>query len=355
MAEHRIHFPFGEPPGRGEVVEIAPGMLWARLPLPFRLDHVNLYFLEDNGGWAVIDSGARHRLCIEGWEALLRGPLAGALLSRVVVTHYHPDHVGLAGWLAERHGAEVLTTETCRDLTRRLLVEQESKAAWVDFYIRGGMDPDLAGRTGFHTAGFDDYTTPLPAEVTVVGDGDTLSIGGRDLRAIFADGHATNQLTLHCPDAGVYFAADQVIARITPHVGIKPSDIEADPLGAFLSAVRRLGRELPADVLAAPGHELPFCGLTARCEALVRHHAVRCRAILDACARDPRSVTGLLPVLFSRELDGEVISFAHGEARAHLNFLSAHGLLRRSDDATGVDIWERVGSLDDFDAILGAL
>lgn len=205
MAAHRISFPFDGPPERGKAVEIAEGVLWARLPLPFRLDHVNLYFIEDDGGWAVVDTGANHPLCTGTWDALLAGPLAGSRLSRVIVTHFHPDHVGLAGWLADRHGAKVLTTETCRDTTRILLTQPEADADWVDFYIRGGMDPDTARKVGFYATGYDDFVTPLPAAVSVVGEGDTLSLGGRDFRALLTGGHAPNQLTLHCADAGIYF------------------------------------------------------------------------------------------------------------------------------------------------------
>lgn len=355
MAARRISFPFDGPPERGKAVEIAEGVLWARLPLPFRLDHVNLYFIEDDGGWAVVDTGANHPLCTGTWDALLAGPLAGSRLSRVIVTHFHPDHVGLAGWLADRHGAKVLTTETCRDTTRILLTQPEADADWVDFYIRGGMDPDTARKVGFYATGYDDFVTPLPAAVSVVGEGDTLSLGGRDFRALLTGGHAPNQLTLHCADAGIYFSADQVIARITPHVGVEPSDLEADTLGAFLSGARRLEAGIPADTLVAPGHELPFRGLGERCDQLVQHHVSRCRAIVEACAQGARSATELLPVLFNRDIEGVAFSFAHSEARAHLNFLAARGLLHRAQDADGVDRWTSLGRPGDLEAVMATI
>ncbi len=339
MAARRIRFPFDGPPRHGEAVEIAEGMLWARLPLPFRLDHVNVYLIEDEGGWTVIDTGASHPLCTGAWEALLSGPLAGSRLSRVVVTHFHPDHVGLAGWICARYGAALLTTRTCRDTTRRLLAVPPAEAEWAAFYIRGGMDPELARTIGSYATGYEDFVTPLPQEMALVDEGDVVSIGGRDFRALLTDGHAENQLTLHCADAGVYFSADQVLARITPHVGVEPSNIDADTLGAFLAAARRLGAEFPADVLVAPGHELPFRDLAARCNDLVGHHVARCRAILDACAMAPRSVIEMLPALFSRDLDQTAMSFAHGEARAHLNFLTAREILSLSPGADGIDRW----------------
>lgn len=349
MATHGIRFPFERPPRPGEVVEIAEGVLWARLPLPFRLDHVNVYLIEDDGGWTAVDTGASHPLCIGAWEALLAGPLSGSRLSRVVVTHFHPDHVGLAGWLCARQGAALLTTRTCRDATRRLLSVPEEEAQWVGFYIRGGMDAGLARAAGSYATGYEGFVSPLPEEAALADEGDVVSIGGRDFRVLLTGGHAENQMTLHCADAGLYLSADQVIPRITPHVGVEPSNIGADTLGVFLAAARRLGSEFPADVLVAPGHELPFRGLAARCDELVGHHLARCRAILDACAAAPRSVTELLPVLFNRVLDGMAVSFAHGEARAHLNFLTRRGLLRASLDADGLDRWTCLGDAADLE------
>ena len=96
----KLRFPFQQPPAAGQLSEIAPGILWLRLPLPFRLNHINIFLIDDGDGWAVVDTGIANKVTREIWEALAAGPLARRRLTRLIVTHFHPDHIGLAGWLA---------------------------------------------------------------------------------------------------------------------------------------------------------------------------------------------------------------------------------------------------------------
>lgn len=337
MTVRSVSFPFAAPPAFGEAIEVADGVLWARLPLPFRLDHLNVYLIEDDGGWAVVDTGVDDPVCREGWQALFRGPLAGSRLSRVVVTHFHPDHVGLAGWLCERDGAAFVTTATCLDVTKRLLAGPEVTAeSQSSFYLSNGMAAKAVASVVPETAGFSRYVGSLPDHAIRVDSGSTLTIGGRIFDVIFGNGHAEDQLMLHCREAGFFLSADQVIARITPYVGAGASDGDADTLGEFLDAALRLKSSIPGDTLVLPGHELPFQGLVRRCDELIGHHAQRCLLILDACAGAARSVADLVPLLFTRGLDSGSISFAFGEARAHINFLAARGLLVCALDPDGV-------------------
>ena len=340
MLASQIRFPFADAPDFGRITEIAEGVLWARLPLPFKLSHVNIYLVRDNDGWAVIDTGAQHPLCIEAWESLLAGPLAGFRISKVIVTHFHPDHVGLAGWLCERFDAELLTTHTCWEMTSSLLEKPTPAENWINFYVRGGMNPNLAQKIGSYATGYKNYVAPIPQCNSFIDDGTVFSIGGREFRGFLTDGHARDQLTLYCPEAEIYFSADQVIPRITPHVGIEPSRLQDDTLGAFLAALKRLAELFPTDTLAAPGHELPFYGLAVRCADLIQHHIERCDAIIADCSKGSRSVTELLPVLFKRELDEGSFSFAHSEARAHINYLVAQGSLQMAENRDNIDRWE---------------
>lgn len=353
MAGSQLSFPITEPPAPGRMIQVAEGICWARLPLPFRLDHVNIYLIEDVGGWTVIDTGAFDPVCVGGWEALLGGPLAGHRIKRVVATHFHPDHIGLAGWLCERHGAVLATTDTCLRATRRLLAAGDPAASdRKDYYLRAGMDACLAASVEPETSGYARTVVPLPQAIEMVADGATLEIGGRRLRAIFGNGHADDQLMLYDADAAMLFAADQVIARITPYVGVNPANADADTLGQFLETTRGLPHAVSDTALVMPGHELPFHGLAARCHELLQHHAERCRRILDACAARHCSVADLVPLLFTRPLDRTTLSFAFGEARAHINFMVARGLLTHVADEDGIERFLSRGSQDALEAAL---
>jgi glyoxylase-like metal-dependent hydrolase (beta-lactamase superfamily II) len=351
-----MRFPFAVPPDPGRVIEIAEGMLWARLPLPFRLNHINLYLIEDDGGWALLDTGAHDPICAAGWEALFRGPLAGQRLTRIIVTHFHPDHVGLAGTLCERHGVPLLTTATCRKTVAMLLAEAgASTPERMQYYQRAGIRRDRVPSIHSEMAGYATSVAPLPSEIEILEDGSALEIGGRSFLVIYGNGHAKNQLTLYCPDARIFCSADQVIARITPNVSVGWSDSEADVLGAFLQTTRKLESTIQDDVLVAPGHELPFYGLSQRCRELILHHTERCRLILDACAAAEHSVADLIPLLFSRRLVPDQMSLALGETRAHVNFLVARGLLSFAPDEANVGRGRNLTIGDSLHSIITAM
>ncbi|MDQ0314415.1 MBL fold metallo-hydrolase [Amorphus orientalis] len=324
-----LRFPWAEPPAPGEPVEVAPGILWVRFPLPFRLDHVNIYLIEDEGGYAVLDTGISNDQTREHWRALMDGPLAGKKLTRLIVTHFHPDHIGLAGWLCETYGLPLLTSQTSYLMSINISLTPGALAAkpYQDFYLRHGMSPETAKLVSTQGHAYLSMVDQLPPTFLRLVAGDTLTIGRRQFRVYTGDGHAPEQIMLYLADERILFAADQVIAKITPNISVWAVDPEGDPLGHYLRTVRLIEAHIPDDALVLPGHQLPFYGLHTRCQELVMHHEDRCQAIGTACADGPKTVADLVPVLFRRELDPHQLSFAFSETHAHVNRMVRRGEL----------------------------
>lgn len=323
----RLQFPFETAPDYGAVTEIAPGLIWLRIPLPFRLDHVNIYLLEDGDGWAVIDTGISTSAAKAVWDGLFAGPLQGVRLTRVIVTHHHPDHIGLAGWLCQRFGAELLTSQSSFMSSRVISLAPQDFGSrhYFDFYSSHGMSAEAAGLVAIQGNEYLKLIEPLPRSFLRLVMGDQLVIGGRSFRVFSGDGHAPEQIMLYCEDEKLLFAADQVLEKISPNVSVFAGEPNGDPLGHFLRTLRLMRAELPDDVLVLPGHRRPFHGLHMRCAELEAHHEERCDRIRAACAQGPKSAADLVPVLFTRELDPHQMSFAFTETLAHANRLVRRG------------------------------
>jgi glyoxylase-like metal-dependent hydrolase (beta-lactamase superfamily II) len=333
-----LRYPFPEPPKPCETIEVAPGILWVRMPLPFRLDHVNIYLIKDDGGWAVLDAGIGDDATREAWKALMAGPMAGQKLTRLIVTHFHPDHIGLAGWLCEEYGLPLLTSQTtylgCINIS--LSPGASEAKPYQDFYLGHGMSPETTRLVSTQGHNYLRMVTPLPMTFTRLLAGDTLMIGGRQFRVMTGDGHAPEQVLLYLAEENVLLAADQVIAKITPNVSVWAVDPHGDPLGHYVRSLRMLEQYIPEDAFVLPGHQLPFYGLPERCREIVAHHDERCRMIAEACVTGPKSVADLVPVLFHRPLDPHQLSFAFSEVHAHVNRMLRRGELKWLDPQDGI-------------------
>ena len=326
-------FPQPVPPQAGELVDIAPGIRWLRLALPFALDHVNIYLIADGDGWAVLDTGIADLRTRTIWQKVL----ADHRLTRLILTHYHPDHLGLAGWMTGELGLELWMTQaeyTHGQNARRLLTE-EGRALHRAFFRAHGLAPDTIEAAMGRGTAYLKMTTGLPDHFHRIAAGDTLRIGSRDFDIFTGGGHAPEQAMLLCRAEGVFLAADQVLARISPNISVWPTEPASNPLGAYLTSLAALRADVPDDVLVLPAHNLPFYGLHARIGALQRHHAARCNDIL-AAGMAPMTTAEVLPVLFPRLLDAHQIGFAFGEVLAHINYLLEQGALRSETGADGV-------------------
>lgn len=337
MSRSNLDHPFAEPPEAGRVIGVAPGIRWVRMPLPFALDHINLWVLDDDdNGLTLVDTGLGDDGTKALWESLFSGPLAGRRPSRLIATHFHPDHMGLAGWLCDRFGIG-LTASLREWLFGRMLWLEESAefiANQVAYYRRIGFDAEQLEGVRQRGNTYRVRIGVIPVKVVSIRHGDEITIGGRSWRMIEGGGHSPEHACLYCAEAGILISGDQVLPRISPIVGVWPQQPESEPLSLFLDALTRL-RDLPADTLVLPSHGLPFRGLHTRIDELLAHHGERLDRTLAACAV-PVTALEVLRVLFKRELDAHQMGFATAETLAHLHHLMKKGTVTRALGDDGV-------------------
>jgi glyoxylase-like metal-dependent hydrolase (beta-lactamase superfamily II) len=331
-------FPYPEPPPPGGTIEVAPNILWARLLLPFRLDHVNVYLIEDGAGRALIDTGLGDHATQMAWLRLLGGALASRPLSRIVATHFHPDHVGSAGFLLQRFNVPLYMSATEYLQSQNLHLDPGALEAehYRRFYLDHGLDPETTQRvvTGGHA--YLKLMSGLSPVYHRLVAGDVLRVGERNFDVLSGGGHSPEQIMLLCRAGGVFFSADQVMAKISPNVSVSAVDPEGDPLGGYLRSLHSLRREVADDVLVLPGHNLPFRGLHTRIDELIEHHKIRCDRILEACRAGARSAAELIPFVFTLKLDPHQTGFAFSEVLAHVNYLLRQGALTPVTGGDGI-------------------
>ena len=342
-----LRYPWETPPAHGnEAIEVADGVLWLRMPLPMKLDHVNIYALDEGDSWTIIDTGFASKRSKAIWREALAGPLGGKPVSRVVVTHHHPDHVGLAGWFQTEHGAELVTTRTAW-LTARMLTLDEQEVApaeTLSFYRQSGMDNAiLEKRSTDRPFNFADIVSPLPLGYTRIKQDDTITMGGRTWDIHIGNGHAPEHATFWSRDDNLVIAGDQILPSISPNVGVYPTEPMADPIGEWLEACERLAPLARADHLVLGGHKLPFTGLPKRMEQLIDNHHGALRRLL-AYIETPKAASECFAPLFKRTIGEAEYGLALVEAVAHLSHLYQTGdAIRTMREADGAWVYQRKG------------
>ena len=325
-----IRYPFETPPTTGTAIEVAPGVLWMRLPLPMALDHVNVYALDDGDGWTVIDTGFASKTTRKIWQQLLDGPLAGKPVTRVVVTHHHPDHVGLAGWFMA-HGASLAMPRTGWLMARMLTLDVQEIAPpeTLLFYKRAGMDPaEFARRSADRPFNFADCVTALPLGYDRLIDGDTIQMGGREWDIRMGDGHAPEHATFWSRDDNLIIGGDQLLPSISANLGVYPTEPGADPVGDWLASCQRLMPFARDDQLVLGGHKLPFTGLPLRLKQMVENHHNALPRLLKHLS-EPRAAGECFVPLFKRNIGPAEYGLALVEAVAHVNHLYQSGQVTR--------------------------
>lgn len=343
-----IRYPFEDVPSEGEAVEVAEGVLWLRLPLPMVLDHVNVFALDDGDGWTIVDTGFASRRSREIWQKLMAGPLGGKPVNRVLVTHHHPDHVGLAGWFQSDLGAELVTTRTAWLFARMLLLDEQERPTeeTQTFWRRSGMDPEiLMTRANERSFNFADCVAPMPLGFRRVQEGQSFRAGGRNWTVRLGNGHAPDHVTLWSDDDHLVIAGDQLLPSISSNLGVYATEPEADPVGQWLESCEKFLPHANDDQLVLPGHKLPYTGLPTRLNQLIdNHHGAlrRLRSFLE----NPAVASDCFQVLFKKSIGPAEYGLALVESVAHLNHLYHTGELDRKLRDDGAWLWQIKGTGD---------
>ena len=338
-----IRYPQEAPPEPGTAVEIAEGVLWMRLPLPMALDHVNIFALDDPDGWTIIDTGIGSRKSRAIWQSLLEGPLSGKPVRRVLVTHHHPDHIGLAGWFQEDHGAELLITRTAWMFARMLSLDEQERPTKeaIDFWKGAGMPADLlAKRLDERPFNFADVIVPLPLGYTRIAEGQDLMLGGRKWSVLCGNGHAPEHATLWSQDDNLVLGGDQLLPSISPNLGVYPTEPEADPVAEWLESCRRFQNVARAGHFVLPGHKVPYIGLPTRLEQMIENHMSALERLEQALATPATACDSFYPV-FKREISGSQYGLAMVEAVAHCLHLWHSGRATRHRREDGAWVYQK--------------
>ena len=337
-----LRYPFEVVPAAGEALAVAPGVQWLRMRLPMAgLNHINVWALEDGDGWTLVDTGMRTSDTAADWQSAFTGPLRRLPVRRVICTHMHPDHVGMAGWLTRHHDCRLWMTRL-EYITCRMLVAdtgREAPADGVRFYRAAGWEEEALESYRARFGAFGKAVYALPDSYRRVVDGDELDIGGRVWHAVIGHGHSPEHLCLYSPQLKVLISGDQVLPRITSNVSVFPTEPDADPLTEWLQSLASIRARVPDDVLVLPSHNEPFHGLHARLDDLIAGHESRLARVRAELATPKRAVD-VFGVLFRRRVGADMLSFATGESLAHLNCLMSRGQVAREADASGVS-WYR--------------
>ncbi len=338
-----LDYPFDTKPLPGTMMEVAPGIHWIRMPLPMQLNHINLWLLEDGDGWTIVDTGIRDVPTAEAWKALFIGQMQNKPIKRVIVTHLHPDHVGMAGWLVRRFGVELWMSRTDYLLCRNLVADtgQEAPPEGVKFYKAAGFPDDQLETYRARFGGFGKGVYRLPNGYRRIQEGERIAIGNRTWEIVVGRGHAPEHACLWSREDGIFISGDQILPRISSNISLFPTEPEANPLQEWIDSCAKLRDLLPNDTLVLPAHNEPFRGAKLRLQELIDQHESGLEKLLALCAEPMRAVD-TFPALFRSRITSGVFGMATGESLAHLNCLRARGQLTRSADSDGVDWYKTV-------------
>jgi len=330
-----LDYPFEAVPPRGTTLEVAPGVHWIRMPLPYALDHINLWALDDDAGWAIVDTGTRTDENAQVWRELFAHAPDQRGITRIFVTHMHPDHVGMAGWLTRKFNTRLWMTRL-EYMSCRVMVSDTGREAppeAIEFFRQAGWGEAAIERYRLRFGNFGKHIHALPESFRRLRDGETLRIGQHDWRVIVGTGHSPEHACLYCADLKVLISGDQVLPRISSNVSVHPTEPDADPMSEWMASIEKLRREVPDDVLVLPSHNEPFRGLHLRLDRLAEGQHKAFNRLREALGSEPRRVVDVFGALFSRpiaETDTGLLGMATGETLACLNYLIARGEATRT-------------------------
>jgi glyoxylase-like metal-dependent hydrolase (beta-lactamase superfamily II) len=337
-----LAYPCGEPPVPGTIQRVADGVYWVRMPLPFALKWINLWLLRDDDGWTIVDTGVATEETRLHWRSIFETYLEGLPVKRVLITHMHPDHVGLAGWLTRKFDA-TLWMSRLEYLTCRTLVADTGRDApdvAIAFYRAAGWSEDALDTYRVRFGGFGKAVSRLPDAYKRVSDGDDIMIGGRAWRVIMGCGHSPEHACFYQSDLNVLISGDQVLPRISSNVSVFPTEPEADTMSDWINSCHKLRAALPEDVLVLPAHNEPFVGLHNRLDDLISNHENALTRLAN-WIEEPKRVVDCFSPLFKRTIGPDALGMATGEAIAHLNCLIARGQAKIISRETGASLYQK--------------
>lgn len=329
-------------PGTGEATEVADGVWWIRMPMGGRLNHINVWLLRDNDGWTVVDTGIFSDSVKSAWETIFKRYLDGNPVTRVIATHLHTDHTGVAGWICKRWDCALWMSRADFYMCRVMAADRPSDVPEdaIRFYRRAGFTEERLDRYRQRFGQFGASIAPLPAGYRRISDGQYLDIGGREWRAVIGHGHSPEHVCLYCPELKLIIGGDQLLPKITPNVSVQPSEPYADPLREWIASCSRFREQLPPNLLVLPAHELLYEGLHERLTALIDWHEVALEKLYGLCA-EPKRAVDVFPALFKSEINDYSYFPATGEALAHLHCALGRRMLTAEEDENGVAWWRQ--------------
>jgi glyoxylase-like metal-dependent hydrolase (beta-lactamase superfamily II) len=332
-----ISYEFSERPETGEVMQVVPGVKWLRMPLPFALGHINLWLLEDENGWVIVDTGVCTDESKAIWRQTFVNGMEGCPANRLIVTHLHPDHAGCAGWLAEELDIELLMTRE-EYLLCRILVSDTGRAApdaGIRFYKGAGYSQKALDTYKERFGSFGKYVSPLPESYRRLQDGDVLHIGTNEWQVIIGRGHSPEHACLYCAGLNILISGDQILPTISSNISAHPTEPDANPLADWMASLRDLKEKIPGDALILPAHGKPFRGVQARLDQLIHEHETCLSELYELC-KEPKRAIDTFSALFKGTINSSNLMFATGESIAHLNYLLNSGSVQMSADDAGI-------------------
>ena len=339
-----IDYEFSERPDSGEVMQVATGIKWLRMPLPFALGHINLWLLEDNAGWVIVDTGVCTEESQGVWQRTFVNGMDGRPATRLIVTHLHPDHAGCAGWLAEKLDVELLMTRE-EYLLCRILVSDTGRPApetGIRFYRGAGYSQKELDTYKERFGSFGKYVAPLPESYRRLQDGDTLQIGANEWQIIVGRGHSPEHACLYCAELNILISGDQILPTISSNISVHPAEPAANPLSDWLAPLRDFKERIPEDVLVLPAHGKPFRGVQARLDQLIYEHESGLAELHSLC-KEPKRAIDTFSALFKARITGSNLMFATGESIAHLNYLIGTGQMTVETDEDDIHWYQSIG------------
>ncbi|MCH7537489.1 MAG: MBL fold metallo-hydrolase [Proteobacteria bacterium] len=336
-----IRYEFDNRPDAGKTMAVADGVQWLRMPLPFALNHINLWLLRDDPGWAIVDTGVGTEETQQVWATIFTEAMSDAPATHIIATHMHPDHVGCAGWLARKFAVDLWMTRDEYMMCRILVADtgRDAPAEGLQFYAAAGFSQQQLERYRKFFGFFGKFVTPIPEAFKRMADRDVLDIGGASWEVITGGGHSPEHACLYDGARNILISGDQLLPSISSNVSVWPTEPLANPLREWFRSLRNLKDRVPADVLVLPSHGKPFRGAHERLDDLIRDHEEKLASLLDWC-KEPRQAVDVFPALYKARIDDKNRIMATGEALAHLHYLVGRGDLTAEPDSKHV-VWYR--------------